>query len=80
VEADPVPTDPQPEAVTTAIPSPVPVPDSAAGPAAGRRLILLLSFACGVGVANIYFPQAITAFARHLVHLLRPTAEGAPGA
>jgi predicted MFS family arabinose efflux permease len=29
-------------------------------PGPGRQLILLLGFACGVGVANIYFPQAIT--------------------
>ncbi|MGK5553497.1 MFS transporter [Actinomadura kijaniata] len=28
-------------------------------PAPERRLILLLALACGVGVANIYFPQAI---------------------
>jgi predicted MFS family arabinose efflux permease len=55
---DPAQTDPPPQAVTTAIPSPV--PDSAASPVAGRRLILLLAVACGVGVANIYFPQAVT--------------------
>ena len=29
------------------------------GTAPGRRLIFLLALACGVGVANIYFPQAI---------------------
>src|SRR5689334_768973 len=29
------------------------------GTAPGRRLIFLLALACGVGVATIYFPQAI---------------------
>jgi predicted MFS family arabinose efflux permease len=37
-------------------PSPTVRPTSAPG----RRLILLLALACGVGVANIYFPQAIS--------------------
>jgi predicted MFS family arabinose efflux permease len=35
-------------------------PPSATSPALGRPLTLLLSVACGVAVANIYFPQAIS--------------------
>lgn len=26
----------------------------------GRRMMLLLALACGVSVANVYFPQAIS--------------------
>lgn len=37
-----------------------PAPDPALKPALSRPLILLLSIACGVAVANIYFPQAIS--------------------
>jgi predicted MFS family arabinose efflux permease len=58
LQTDPARTGPQAQAVTTAIGSSV--PDSAASPVAGPRLILLLALACGVGVANIYFPQAVT--------------------
>jgi predicted MFS family arabinose efflux permease len=58
LQTDPARTDPQTQAVTAAIPSAV--QGSAASPVAGRRLILLLAVACGVGVANIYFPQAVT--------------------
>jgi predicted MFS family arabinose efflux permease len=46
------------QGITTA--APTQVPDSSANPVAGSRLILLLALACGVGVANIYFPQAVT--------------------
>ena len=43
-------------------PVPAPDPDSAPAlkPALSRPLTLLLSLACGVAVANIYFPQAIS--------------------
>jgi len=37
-----------------------PSPSSPASPTLSRGLILLLSVACGVAVANIYFPQAIS--------------------
>ncbi|MEV7401839.1 MFS transporter [Streptomyces sp. NPDC091267] len=35
-------------------------PESPAHPALSQPLILLLSLACGIAVANIYFPQAIS--------------------
>ncbi|MFG2954722.1 MFS transporter [Streptomyces sp. NPDC048291] len=35
-------------------------PPPSSSPTLSRRLILLLSVACGVAVANIYFPQAIS--------------------
>jgi predicted MFS family arabinose efflux permease len=35
-------------------------PASSGSPALSRRLILLLAVACGVAVANIYFPQAVS--------------------
>ncbi|MFC3979458.1 MFS transporter [Streptosporangium jomthongense] len=38
---------------------PIDMPRSGAA-APGRRMILLLALSCGVGVANIYFPQAIS--------------------
>jgi predicted MFS family arabinose efflux permease len=36
------------------------LPEQAAPTALSRRLVLILALACGVGVANVYFPQAIT--------------------
>ena len=41
-------------------PASVPAPVPALKPPLNRPLILLLSIACGVAVANIYFPQAIS--------------------
>ncbi|MFF3849117.1 MFS transporter [Streptomyces sp. NPDC002328] len=35
-------------------------PTSATPTAVGRKLPLLMALACGVGVANVYFPQAVT--------------------
>ncbi|MET7987638.1 MULTISPECIES: MFS transporter [unclassified Streptomyces] len=35
-------------------------PSPATPPAPGRPLILLLSIACGIAVANVYFPQAVS--------------------
>lgn len=35
-------------------------PRGPASPVTGRRLPLVMALACGVGVANVYFPQALT--------------------
>lgn len=40
----------------------------------GRRLILVLALACGVGVANIYFPQAISPLIARGLHVSAGTA------
>lgn len=36
------------------------MPENAERPAPPRRLLIVMAVACGVGVANAYFPQAIT--------------------
>jgi predicted MFS family arabinose efflux permease len=38
-------------------------------PVLGKRLILVLALACGVGVANIYFPQAISPLIARGLHV-----------
>jgi predicted MFS family arabinose efflux permease len=43
-------------------------------PALSRRLTLLLAAACGVGVANVYFPQAITPLLATDLHVSRGAA------
>lgn len=46
------------------------VPAGEAAPAGpGRRLVLLLALACGVGVATIYFPQAISPLIARGLHV-----------
>jgi predicted MFS family arabinose efflux permease len=74
VQTDPEQAAPQAQDITAAVPSPV--PGSPASPVAGRRLILLLALACGAGVANIYFPQAVTPL---VAHGLRVSPESATG-
>jgi predicted MFS family arabinose efflux permease len=55
---------------TTAAP-----PSAAAPPAApSPRLLLLLSLACGVAVANVYFPQAISPSIAHGLRVTPSTA------
>jgi len=41
-----------------------------------RRLILLLALACGVGVANIYFPQAVSPLIARGFHVTAASAAG----
>ena len=62
------------QGITTA--APTQVPDSSANPVAGSRLILLLALACGVGVANIYFPQAISPLIARGFHVPVGSAAG----
>ncbi|MET7702652.1 MFS transporter [Streptomyces sp. NPDC005485] len=47
---------------------------SSASPTLSRRLILLLSIACGIAVANVYFPQAVSPLIADDLHV---TAESA---
>ncbi|MEU8031002.1 MFS transporter [Streptomyces sp. NPDC049099] len=49
-------------------------PPSPAAPTPSRRLILLLSVACGVAVANIYFPQAISPLIAEDLHVSTSSA------
>src|SRR4051794_12834295 len=42
-----------------AAPAPAPRPDM------GRKLPVIMALACGVGVANVYFPQALTPLVAH---------------
>jgi predicted MFS family arabinose efflux permease len=74
VQTDPVQAAPGPQAVTT--PAPSAVSGSSASPVAGRRFILLLALACGVGVANIYFPQAVTPLIARGLHVPSGSATG----
>jgi predicted MFS family arabinose efflux permease len=74
VPIDPEQANSQAQAITTAVPSLV--TDSSVSPAAGRRLILLLALACGVGVANIYFPQAVTPLVAHGLRVSSGSATG----
>ncbi|MEU2776839.1 MFS transporter [Streptomyces sp. NPDC007162] len=41
---------------------------------AGRRLPLLMALACGVGVSNVYFPQALTPLVAHGLDVAPATA------
>jgi predicted MFS family arabinose efflux permease len=53
------------------------IPQAATPPAAlGRRLLLVLALAGGVGVANIYFPQAITPIVARGLHVQPGSAAG----
>ncbi|HTP17591.1 MAG TPA: MFS transporter [Streptosporangiaceae bacterium] len=45
-------------------------------PAPGRRIILLFALACGIGVANIYFPQAISPLIARGLHVTPGSAAG----
>jgi predicted MFS family arabinose efflux permease len=45
-------------------------------PAPARRLILLLALACGVGVANVYFPQAVSPLIARGFHVTASSAAG----
>jgi predicted MFS family arabinose efflux permease len=47
---------------------------SSASPALSRRLILLLSIACGVAVANVYFPQAVSPLIADDLHVAAESA------
>ncbi|UXY18652.1 MFS transporter [Streptomyces cynarae] len=49
-------------------------PPSAASSALSRPLILLLSVACGIAVANIYFPQAISPLIAKDLHVAPASA------
>jgi predicted MFS family arabinose efflux permease len=51
-------------------------PTSGPTSAPSRRLILLLALACGVGVANIYFPQAISPLIARGFHVQPGSAAG----
>ncbi|MFF2523023.1 MFS transporter [Streptomyces liangshanensis] len=62
-EGAPGPTAPEPTTTepTAPTPAPPPTPDGALSSARLRRVVLLLAFACGVTVANIYYAQPLLA-------------------